>query len=171
MTARPFLIETGTAYRSETIFDLNKMQPYPLHVLVSNFSKLTRDIVLYLPRSADLHQLAKLENNSRNLTVIHYCMDGASKVQFSSSPIIFALTLLRPFALTSERSHQGTELSAVGCRNRSRSSRGKYACKVDKTECRLLLKDYIFKDPTSENPRPKEEELVGFGGAVMADHA
>ena len=70
----------GTAYRSETVFDLKRMQPYGLDILVRSFRMFTPDIALYLPRSADLRQLAATGSSRRKVGVVHYCMDGASKV-------------------------------------------------------------------------------------------
>ena len=55
------------------------MQPYSLEKLHTSFSSLTEEIVLYLPRTSDLHQLAKLSKEDEKLKVTHYCMHGASK--------------------------------------------------------------------------------------------
>ena len=70
----------GPGYRWDTIFDLAVMQPYSLRDIYEPFSRLTSDIVLYLPRSSDLRQLAKLVPDTEKMTAIHYCMEGASKV-------------------------------------------------------------------------------------------
>ena len=56
------------------------MQPYSLTNIYEPFSKLTGDLALYLPRTSDLRQLAKLVPDSEKMTAIHYCMEGASKV-------------------------------------------------------------------------------------------
>ena len=74
------LTDAGPGYRSDAVFDLSLMQPYTLSDLVKPFRAYTEDIVLYLPRSSDLRQLAAQIQGGRNLDVIHYCMEGASKV-------------------------------------------------------------------------------------------
>lgn len=55
------------------------MQPYPLAELYTAFSALTNHVVLYLPRTSDLKQLAKYAKENDRLEVTHYCMHGASK--------------------------------------------------------------------------------------------
>ena len=55
------------------------MEPYPIEKLCSAFSGLTRNVVLYLPRTSDLQQLAEHANGDEKLKVTHYCMHGASK--------------------------------------------------------------------------------------------
>ena len=70
----------GPVYRSDTVFDLAKMEPYALTDLLIHFRQLTGDIVLYLPRTSDIRQLAKSSISGSKMTVMHYCMEGASKV-------------------------------------------------------------------------------------------
>lgn len=55
------------------------MEPYPLAKLNDEFSAFTEHIVLYLPRSSNMKQLAKLVKNDHKSLVMHYCMEGASK--------------------------------------------------------------------------------------------
>ncbi|KAL8762395.1 MAG: hypothetical protein Q9184_001609 [Pyrenodesmia sp. 2 TL-2023] len=55
------------------------MQPYPLEQLLECFRQLTREIVLFLPRTSDLNQLAREVDPSKKVQAIHYCMEGASK--------------------------------------------------------------------------------------------
>lgn len=55
------------------------MEPYSLEKLYSDFSRLTKDMVLYLPRTTDLRQLVKHSKEDEKLEVVHYCMNGASK--------------------------------------------------------------------------------------------
>jgi len=55
------------------------MQPYSLQSLHSSFSAITKDVVLYLPRTSDLRQLARQVKKDEKLKVTHYCMHGASK--------------------------------------------------------------------------------------------
>ncbi len=71
----------GPGYRSDSVFDLSVMQPYNLRDIYEPFSKATSDIALYLPRTSDLRQLAKIVPDEEKVTVIHYCMEGASKVR------------------------------------------------------------------------------------------
>ena len=75
---------TGPGYRSDTVFDLAKLQPYTLTDLLAVFRQLTQDVALYLPRSSDLRQLANESLGESKITVMHYCIEGASKVGLSS---------------------------------------------------------------------------------------
>ncbi|KAI9701892.1 MAG: hypothetical protein M1836_001236 [Candelina mexicana] len=70
----------GPGYRSDKIFNLRTMQPYSLYDIVRSFSKISRDLAIYLPRTSDLRQLADLVTEEEKLDVVHYCMEGASKV-------------------------------------------------------------------------------------------
>lgn len=74
------LTNAGPIYRSDVIFDLTKMQPYTLLDLLEPFQSRAHDVVLYLPRNSDMRQLANEAEESSKITVIHYCMEGASKV-------------------------------------------------------------------------------------------
>ena len=73
----------GPGYRSDAVFDLARMQPYTLTDLLDLFRPLTEDVVLYLPRTSDIRQLANTSFAGRKMTVMHYCMEGASKVSRS----------------------------------------------------------------------------------------
>ena len=55
------------------------MQPYSLAALYTDFSAATKEVVLYLPRTSDLRQIAKYAEGQDQLRVTHYCMQGASK--------------------------------------------------------------------------------------------
>lgn len=55
------------------------MQPYSIEKLHSEFSQFTTDLVLFLPRTSDLRQLAAIANSKPKSLVMHYCMEGASK--------------------------------------------------------------------------------------------
>lgn len=72
----------GPGYRLDSVFDLSKMQPYNLNDLLDLFLSLTDDAILYLPRTSDLRQLAARAQGGEDekMTVMHYCMEGASKV-------------------------------------------------------------------------------------------
>lgn len=55
------------------------MQPYSLNALYEPFSKITSHMVLYLPRTSDLRQIATVVDDEKEAVVMHYCMEGASK--------------------------------------------------------------------------------------------
>lgn len=74
------LIATGTEYGAEDVFDLTKMEPYNLDKLYKSFTKVTKEVVLYLPRTSDLNQIARYGQDGKKLEVAHYAMMGASKV-------------------------------------------------------------------------------------------
>ena len=69
----------GPTYTDYEVFDLAFMGPYTLPFLYTSFSAITPDVVLYLPRTSDLRQLAKYAKPDEKLKVRHYCMHGASK--------------------------------------------------------------------------------------------
>ncbi|KAK5107167.1 hypothetical protein LTR62_001661 [Meristemomyces frigidus] len=69
----------GPAYTDYEVFDLSVMEPYSLLHLYRSFSTVTKDMVLYLPRTSDLRQLAMYDDEGEKLKVVHYCMHGASK--------------------------------------------------------------------------------------------
>jgi len=75
------LTAAGPGYRSDMVFDLSKMQPYTLSDLLEPLRKLTSDVVIYLPRTSDMRQLAIETEGDGKTTVMHYCMEGASKVR------------------------------------------------------------------------------------------
>lgn len=55
------------------------MEPYSLETLFSEYSLFTQHMVLYLPRTSDVKQLAKFVPDDRRATLMHYCMEGHSK--------------------------------------------------------------------------------------------
>lgn len=55
------------------------MEPYSLPLLYGEFSSFTEHVVLYLPRTSNLKQLAKVIKDGQKAIVMHYCMEGASK--------------------------------------------------------------------------------------------
>ena len=69
----------GPTYQSSAVFDLQQMQPYNLETLMAGFQALTKEIVLYLPRTSDIRQLAGLHEGKEKLWLTHYCIKGASK--------------------------------------------------------------------------------------------
>ncbi len=77
--------QAGPGYSSDAIFSLHTMQPYSLRKVYTLMKDVSELMVLYLPRTSDLRQLAALVPESRKARVTHYCMDGASKVCGASS--------------------------------------------------------------------------------------
>ncbi|TAQ89829.1 hypothetical protein B7494_g1879 [Chlorociboria aeruginascens] len=74
----------GPGYRSDDIFNLNTMAPYS----AKQIHKLCRimDCALYLPRTSDLRQIAKLAPDGKKVEVVQYCMEGASKALVAYIP-------------------------------------------------------------------------------------
>ncbi len=74
----------GPGYRTDEIFDLSTMRPYsvrPIHDMCK-----TMDSALYLPRTSDLRQIAKLAPEDKKIEVVQYCMEGASKALVAYIP-------------------------------------------------------------------------------------
>ena len=69
----------GPTYTDYEVFDLDLMQPYSLKALYEPFSATATHVVLFLPRTSDLKQIAKYGDQTKKLRVMHYCMYGASK--------------------------------------------------------------------------------------------
>lgn len=69
----------GPGYRSDEVFNVRKMEPYSLQFLRTEFSLFTENMVLYLPRTSNLKQLAKEVKDDRKVMVMHYCMETSSK--------------------------------------------------------------------------------------------
>lgn len=80
---RNMLTDIGTEYGAEDIFDLSKMEPYNLETLYKSFTKISKEVVLYLPRTSDLNQIARYGQDGKKLEVAHYTVMGASKVCYS----------------------------------------------------------------------------------------
>lgn len=74
----------GPGYRSDKIFDLSTMQPYNLEQLHGAYR--TMDHGLFLPRTSDIRQIAKLAPSGRKILVVQYCMQGASKAMVAYIP-------------------------------------------------------------------------------------
>ena len=75
------LIFAGTEYSADDVFDLSKMEPYNFHKLYTEFSRCSKDMILYLPRTSDLNQVARYAPEGKKIEVAHYAMLGASKVR------------------------------------------------------------------------------------------
>ncbi|KAL4726021.1 Kelch repeat-containing protein 3 [Fusarium chlamydosporum] len=67
----------GPGYRTDEVFNLYNMQPYNLDDLHNAYNRL--DHALFLPRTSDIRQIAKLAPPDRKVEVVQYCMEGASK--------------------------------------------------------------------------------------------
>ena len=88
----------GPGYRADTIFQLSRMEPYSLSDLIGPLRELTPEVALYLPRTSDLRQIAQKVEGEGNVTVMHYCMEGASKVgERSLVCLVLANEIPRPY--------------------------------------------------------------------------
>jgi trimethylguanosine synthase len=67
----------GPGYNHDPIFNLNTMDPYS----VTKIHDACRGMqsVLFLPRTSDLRQVAKLALPGKKLDVVQYCAKGAAK--------------------------------------------------------------------------------------------
>jgi len=76
----------GPGYTTDKIFNLNTMAPYSIKQ-IHNVCK-GMDSALYLPRTSDLRQIAKLAPGEEKIEVVQYCMEGASKALVAYIPAI-----------------------------------------------------------------------------------
>lgn len=67
----------GPGYSTDEIFDLTTMQPYNLGQLHGACGSMEH--ALFLPRTSDVRQIAKLVPKGQKIDVVQYCMEGASK--------------------------------------------------------------------------------------------
>ncbi|KAF4628909.1 hypothetical protein G7Y89_g9242 [Cudoniella acicularis] len=74
----------GPGYSSDPIFNLSTMQPYSIKDIHDAIKIM--DHALYLPRSSNLNQIARLAPNDQKIEVIQYCMEGASKALVAYIP-------------------------------------------------------------------------------------
>lgn len=74
----------GPGYRSDEIFDLNTMQPYSANHIYDSCKGM--DLALYLPRTSNLRQIARLAPEGKKIEVVQYCMEGASKALVAYIP-------------------------------------------------------------------------------------
>lgn len=74
----------GPGYSTDEVFNLDNMQPYSLDKLHQAYKRL--DHVLFLPRTSDLRQLAKLAPKDEKIDIVQYCMQGASKALVAYIP-------------------------------------------------------------------------------------
>lgn len=75
-----FLNREGPSYRFQEVFDLSKTEPYSISDILNPLLNLTDDLVLYLPRTSDVRQIVSHLGDKSKIIVMHYCMEGASKV-------------------------------------------------------------------------------------------
>ncbi|RPB00621.1 S-adenosyl-L-methionine-dependent methyltransferase [Choiromyces venosus 120613-1] len=68
----------GPSYRDLAVFDLDTMEPYSVTYLVEQAQKISTNFALYLPRTSDLNQIAKIVPG-RKVQAIHYCVRQRSK--------------------------------------------------------------------------------------------
>lgn len=74
----------GPGYRTAKVFDLSYMEPYNLKQLHEACGEM--DHALYLPRTSDLRQIARLAHDDEKVEVVQYCMKGASKALVAYVP-------------------------------------------------------------------------------------
>jgi trimethylguanosine synthase len=74
----------GPGYTSDKVFNLNTMYPYSMKT-IHGFCK-GMDSALYLPRTSDLRQIAKLAPEGKKVEVVQYCMEGAAKALVAYIP-------------------------------------------------------------------------------------
>jgi len=53
--------------------------PYSLEYMHSRFSTVTKDMILYLPRTSDLNQIADCVERNEKAQIMHYCIYENSK--------------------------------------------------------------------------------------------
>lgn len=71
----------GPGYRDAEVFDLHEMRPYGVEEIMAKAREISEAIVLYVPRTSDLNQLAALAGGER-IEAVHYCLERKSKVSF-----------------------------------------------------------------------------------------
>jgi len=74
----------GPGYSTDEIFDLSTMQPYSAQAIHEACKGM--DCALYLPRTSDLRQIARLAPEGHKVEVVQYCMKGASKALVAYIP-------------------------------------------------------------------------------------
>lgn len=55
------------------------MEPYNLSYLYRELSAITKDVVLYLPRTSDIRQIAEYIEDQNTVQAVHYCTNGMSR--------------------------------------------------------------------------------------------
>jgi trimethylguanosine synthase len=74
----------GPGYTSDEVFNLSTMYPYSAKKIHDVCKEM--DSALYLPRTSDLRQIARLAPVGKKVEVVQYCMQGASKALVAYIP-------------------------------------------------------------------------------------
>ncbi|KUJ22269.1 RNA methylase family protein-like protein [Mollisia scopiformis] len=74
----------GPGYTSDEIFNLHTMAPYSIKQIHEACKGIYS--ALFLPRTSDLRQIAKLAPEGKKVEVVQYCMEGASKALVAYIP-------------------------------------------------------------------------------------
>jgi trimethylguanosine synthase len=74
----------GPGYTSDEVFNLNTMYPYSAKKIHDVCKSM--DAAIYLPRTSDLRQIARLAPEGKKVEVVQYCMEGASKALVAYIP-------------------------------------------------------------------------------------
>lgn len=74
----------GPGYSTDEVFDLSTMEPYNLETMHEAYKIM--DHALFLPRTSDLRQLARLVPDGTKMEVVQYCVQGASKAMVAYIP-------------------------------------------------------------------------------------
>lgn len=64
----------GPGYKNEGVFDLSTMHPYSVQEIYGALGGM--QCALYLPRTSDLNQIAKLAPKGKKIECVQYCMEG-----------------------------------------------------------------------------------------------
>ncbi|CAG8956800.1 hypothetical protein HYFRA_00011189 [Hymenoscyphus fraxineus] len=79
----------GPGYTSDEIFNLSTMLPYSVQEIHQACKGMPT--ALFLPRTSDLNQLARLApNEGEKFDVVQYCMEGASKALVAYIPAVIS---------------------------------------------------------------------------------
>ncbi|KAH8675406.1 RNA cap guanine-N2 methyltransferase [Xylariales sp. PMI_506] len=74
----------GPGYSTDEVFDLTTMEPYNLATMHDSYRQM--DYALFLPRTSDLRQIARLVPDGTKIEVVQYCVEGASKAMVAYVP-------------------------------------------------------------------------------------
>jgi trimethylguanosine synthase len=74
----------GPGYIGDEVFDLSTMEPYNLTKMHDAYRRM--DHALFLPRTSDLRQIARLVPDGTKVEVVQYCVQGASKAMVAYVP-------------------------------------------------------------------------------------
>ncbi|KAM0666827.1 hypothetical protein ACQRIU_004682 [Beauveria bassiana] len=74
----------GPGYSTDQVFNLDNMQPYSITDMHEAYRPI--DHVLFLPRTSDLRQLARLAPKDKKIDIVQMCLEGASKALVAYIP-------------------------------------------------------------------------------------